>query len=101
MTGKLALDLKTISTLQFQQLNAENIEVQDTAGNVIDNIWRSERPLTPSNPVFVHDIEYAGQSWQEKVESVRSEMAKHNAFCCVIAALDEVACELVSKICWF
>ena len=35
-----------------------------------------------------------GQSWQDKIKTVRKEMQTNQAHILVITALDEVACEL-------
>ena len=34
-----------------------------------------------------------GKSWMDKVEQIRGDLVKKNAFAVVVAALDEVACE--------
>ena len=36
---------------------------------------------------------YIGQSWQEKVASVREKMKEEGAVALVVTALDEIACE--------
>lgn len=41
---------------------------------------------------------YAGRSWQEKLEDVRSEMKKKAASVLVVTALDEVACKTITII---
>ena len=39
----------------------------------------------------------SGKSWIDKVKQIRGELAKKNAFAVVVAALDEVACELLTS----
>lgn len=58
--------------------------------NLIDLVW-DERPPPPSASIVPLSVKFTGCSWQEKVISVRNEMAKKGAQALVITALDEVA----------
>lgn len=58
--------------------------------NLIDMVW-DERPPPPSGSIVPLSVKFTGCSWQEKVISVRNEMAKKGAQALVITALDEVA----------
>ena len=42
---------------------------------------------------------HSGKSWMDKVEQIRDDLTKKNVFAVVVAALDEVACELLMT--WF
>jgi len=68
--------------------NASLIEVRE----LIDLIWQPpDRPLPAANPVFVHELQYAGIIWEEKVKIITGliQAKKANAF--VITGLDEIA----------
>ena len=78
--------------------------------NLVDLVWE-ERPSQPAQPVFPHPVALCGQcgdtfvcspltlvpnlgqSWQEKVASVREKMKEEAAMALVVTALDEIACE--------
>lgn len=53
-------------------------------------VW-TERPGLPPEPVFNHDVKYAGESRESKICRLREEMKKENAAYLLICALDEVA----------
>jgi Xaa-Pro aminopeptidase len=68
--------------------NASLIEVAE----LIDLIWQPpDRPLPAANPVFVHELQYTGIIWEEKVKIIAGliQAKKANAF--VVTVLDEIA----------
>ena len=72
----------------LNQNNASLIEVVE----LIDLIWQPpERPLRPSNPVFVHELNYTGITWQEKVKIIAGRIQAKKADAYIVTALDEVA----------
>ncbi|KAL7557547.1 hypothetical protein ACA910_019258 [Epithemia clementina (nom. ined.)] len=46
--------------------------------NLVDAIW-SDRPALPLSPFRVHPLDYAGVSWQDKVQRVREAMRQGGA----------------------
>jgi Xaa-Pro aminopeptidase len=42
--------------------------------NLVDLVWRKERPARPSEKVRVHPEKYAGKTFQEKVAELRKEL---------------------------
>lgn len=65
--------------------------LQNLSKNLVDEIWGSERPERPNNPVMVLPVEYAGQPFQEKIEAVRKELEKKKSPGFVVSMLDEIA----------
>lgn len=55
--------------------------------NLVDEIW-SEKPARSLDPVFVYDMQYAGESVNDKLARVRDSMDGTHL---VVTALDEVA----------
>lgn len=58
--------------------------------DLIRPLW-NDRPQLPTQPLYVLEEQYAGQSVVDKLEAVRQEMAKHNADVYVLSSLDEIA----------
>lgn len=85
--GKYSSSAK-IKNLQ-SNLGKKGIEVV-TEYDLIGEIWE-DRPATPKEPIFIHDIEYAGKSAREKIEMVRDKMDKHGADHYLIGSLDDIA----------
>ncbi len=54
------------------------------ADNPIDAIW-SDRPPPPLGPVVPHELRYAGESAEQKLERVRAELAKSGADALVVS----------------
>lgn len=61
-----------------------------TGTDLISPVWR-DQPALPLNPVFTHEVEFAGLSRSEKIASVRSEMARTGADYHLITTLDDIA----------
>ncbi|KAK8004324.1 hypothetical protein PG989_004043 [Apiospora arundinis] len=60
-------------------------------GNLVDQVWASERPPRPSEPVFVLEDKYAGKDVKAKLAELRKELEKKKAFGFVVSMLDEIA----------
>ena len=71
-----------------RQLADANLRLIST--DLIRPLW-NDRPQLPTQPLYVLEEQYAGQSVADKLEAVRQEMAKHNADVYVLSSLDEIA----------
>ena len=95
--ASFAKDLEDAITTAQDGLDEESeiplakLDTLDQQGNLIDQIWGSERPGIPTSPFRVHRLEYAGVSVQEKVTKIREQMREEKATLCVFPALDEIA----------
>ena len=58
--------------------------------DLLNAVWKN-RPEAPSNPIFEHDLSYAGKSRPEKIREVRELMLKRNADWFLISSLDDIA----------
>lgn len=72
-----------------EQLGAAGVTVRP-GPDLLKAIW-DDRPPLPAAPVYVHEERYAGESATQKIERLRSEMAKEGADTVIITALDEIA----------
>jgi len=61
-----------------------------TGIDLLNGLW-SDRPSIPQNPVFIHEIEYAGLSRKDKINSVVEELRKSGADHHLITTLDDIA----------
>lgn len=53
-------------------------QLKSLEGNPIDGLWM-DRPARPLDPIFVHDLVYAGQSSRDKMAKIYGEMDRVNA----------------------
>lgn len=58
--------------------------------DVIDELW-TDRPELPSAPVFVHSVEYAGESAESKIAKTLAGAGEQGAKSVFLSALDEIA----------
>ncbi|RMG84937.1 MAG: aminopeptidase P family protein, partial [Bacteroidetes bacterium] len=74
--AKLGFDGRLFSVGQVgalaKALSKKNIEL-DGRHDLISEIWK-DRPPLPQDPIFEHDVKFAGASRLEKLETVRKKM---------------------------
>lgn len=77
--------------LGWQDYAGKNgMEIRPLKTNLIDEVW-TERPERSKAPLHVHELQFAGESWQDKLHRVREELANSGIDAMVVSALDEVA----------
>jgi Xaa-Pro aminopeptidase len=59
--------------------------------NLVDAVWGQERPGRPSEPLFVLDVQYTGQTAKDKLAMVSSFLQDNQADALVVADLCDVA----------
>ena len=69
-------------------LSKRNIELVVT-DDLIDPVW-SDRPAVPLEPVFEHDVQFAGRSRGDKLSDVRAVIKKNQATHHLISTLDDI-----------
>lgn len=62
----------------------------DTNFSPAPELWTG-RPELPSDPIFIHDPKYAGETAESKIQRILSAAAKDSATSVFISALDEIA----------
>lgn len=84
----------TINTTTFRELSAAlaaaNITLR-TDLDLPDQVWH-ERPPRSSSPAFDYPLEFAGQNAAEKLQALRTALAKQQ--------LDAIAISALPDICW-
>ena len=82
--------LYSLATLKRMQsvLSKKNIELVPVT-NLIDPIW-TDRPATPQTPLFIHELQYAGESSADKRSRIARQLTKDGVDIAVIAAPDAV-----------
>ncbi len=62
----------------------------DTNFAPVNELWTG-RPLIPADSIYVHDVEYAGESAVSKMKRVLEAAARKRANALFVSALDEIA----------
>ncbi|CAM9110428.1 unnamed protein product [Choristocarpus tenellus] len=77
---------------EFKAKSIELSPLEHTGGgNPVDKIWGSKRPSPPQEPVRVHELKYAGETVQNKLEKVSAALSKEGTDVLLVCMLDEVA----------
>ncbi|MBR6041620.1 MAG: aminopeptidase P family protein [Paludibacteraceae bacterium] len=90
--SKVATDAQLFPVKAFASLT-EKLRTKDISlfhNSNIYMVWGNRPPL-PNNPIFVHELKYAGESASEKIAKIRSFAKSKGATVCLISGLDEIA----------
>ena len=91
--GRIGIDEKLFSLSKIQQMQkafkGQGLEIV-SAGDLIGEVWE-DRPSIPLNPIFAHDVKFAGKSRIEKLTEIRKQMKEENADYHLITSLDDIA----------
>lgn len=58
--------------------------------NLVDLVWR-DRPAANQEPIRIHPVKYAGETWQSKIERLRSHLVSARCDSIVVTSLTEIA----------
>ncbi|KGT10239.1 Xaa-Pro aminopeptidase [Elizabethkingia anophelis] len=90
--GKVAVNALATSHSNWEALDAKfsakNISLTDLP--LLKEIW-IDRGTAAKNPIYVHPVERAGQSVQNKIAAIRQKMEDQHADVHIISSLDDVA----------
>ena len=75
---------------QLERFCGENGFMLATEFCPADTIWK-DRPARPSEPAYVHDVEYAGESANNKIERLLDVLEQNDATAMIVTALDDIA----------
>jgi Xaa-Pro aminopeptidase len=84
------------SVMSVQDVGKIERKLQDKAVNFshqydfIGRLWE-DRPVLPKNPIMLHDIKYAGETRNSKIQRVRKKLGEIECQAQLVTALDEIA----------
>ncbi len=78
-----------INTMQVE-LAAKKIKLYFPEENFVDMLWE-DQPDLPSEPLFVWDIKYAGETSESKLKRIREKMTAEGADIHILTTLDAIA----------
>lgn len=73
-------------------LNKANITFVSPNEDLIDLIWVNNRPEKPNSELIIHEPQFTGKNFADKLKQVQEKLKANNADVFVVTALDEVAC---------
>lgn len=94
---KVGIDPRLISFSEYDGLKAalEKNEIGDrlvaVEPNLVDAVWGEEQPKPSESKVFIHPLQYTGKTFQDKLKSLRTDIADKRGQGFLVTALDEVA----------
>ncbi|RKP12010.1 putative aminopeptidase P, cytoplasmic [Piptocephalis cylindrospora] len=91
---RVGIDPTLITSPEARSLQASlavvGAELTPIQENLVDASWPN-RPSRPTHPIFPLDVAYTGKPYQEKIHSIRQDLANRGLHAVVLSALDEVA----------
>ncbi|MBW8523871.1 aminopeptidase P family protein [Chryseobacterium chendengshani] len=72
----------------FEKLHSKNITLVDCP--LLKEVWK-ERGEVSNNPIYVHPVERAGKSVNDKLAAIRQKMEEQEVTVHIISSLDDVA----------
>ena len=91
--GCVGFDGATMSLAGIRALQgklADKAITLEGSHDLLNGIWHGRPPL-PTAPVFLHPIEYAGKSLEEKLAEVRALLEQRKATDLLVTTLDDIA----------
>ena len=73
------------------QLAGHLLELTKINNNLIDSIWKGERPEPDMVTIQVQEKTYAGEKWEDKVKELRRRLHHHNCDAMIVTSLTEIA----------
>ena len=72
-------------------LNGSNMKLISVKTNLVDQVWGSNQPDRPNQPILPLEMKFTGKSWEDKVKEIREQMKLKKADVLILSALDDVA----------
>jgi Xaa-Pro aminopeptidase len=89
----VGFDSRVLSRTETKKLEAQLKEKEMKINgdfDFMDAIWE-ERSQIPLDPIYIHDIQYAGKKIEEKLNLLRSHMKEKRAKYYIVSTLDDIA----------
>lgn len=84
--------LMPVSEYSDLKRKLSNLRLVSVERNLVDLVWGcSLQPGRPDKPIMPLELDFTGQSWEEKVGLVRMKMKEKKADVLILSALDDVA----------
>lgn len=94
MSARVGCDPRTVPHklwLEWEaQLQLKYIRVIRLNHNLIDLIWL-HRPKESTELIQVHPLKYAGEKWQNKIQTLRKHLVEEHCDAMVVTSLTEIA----------
>ena len=87
--GTIGFCGESLTPFQAKQLRNNNLSLKFDQ-NLINKVWEN-RPTFEREQLFTYDTKYTGATVQDKLTTVRTEMAKYKAELYPISSLDDIA----------
>lgn len=91
--GRIGFDGRTVKTDFINQIkeNCKNKHIEFVSDvDLANEIWE-KRPKMSAEPIWLLDMQYAGESRKSKIQRVRAEMKRQGADTFILTSLDDIA----------
>lgn len=81
--------MPALYAIHIQKTIEQTGGILQDVGDLSESIWEN-RPEISSNEIFVHPLQYAGQSVEEKIKKIKNHLSKHSAEFLFLSKLDDI-----------
>lgn len=94
--SRLGFDPKLFTLAQIERLKRilanKEITVRAAQTNLVDKMWdKAGRPAPPTGAIIPHPLEFAGETSEEKIAAIQSELKDGGHDCVVLSSRDSIA----------
>ncbi|CAH3037706.1 unnamed protein product, partial [Porites lobata] len=91
--SKVGVDpfLFSLCKFNYDELKKHRIRLIPIKQNLIDLIWKSDRPKPVPRELIVLDLKFSGKCWQDKISALRKLLKERSSTAVVLHKLDEIA----------
>ncbi|XP_072145034.1 uncharacterized protein [Dermacentor andersoni] len=96
-SSRVGVDARIVPFQEYRKMEENlhpfGIELVGEPRHLVDEIWTpmEGRPYESNSSIVVHSVEFAGESWQDKVRKVREFLKKSGIDAILITDLGEIA----------
>ncbi|XP_063704298.1 uncharacterized protein LOC134833781 isoform X2 [Culicoides brevitarsis] len=74
-----------------KKMNEKSLRLVPIKNNLVDLVWKTNRPEPRQFSIRVHPQMYAGEKWQSKLQRLRKALSSHEVDAMVVTSLTEIA----------
>ncbi len=74
-----------------KEFEPKKMTLKSITEDLVEPLWK-DRSSVPLNPVFIHDVSFAGRESKDKIREIGEEVKKQGAQTYIVTSLEEIAC---------
>ncbi len=92
---KVGFDPRLFTVLQIEDLKAKlkkrGITASPVAVNLVDKVWKKEKPRAPASPIVPHDVQFSGRLAAEKIADIQETLKAEKEDALILTTRESIA----------